>query len=612
MKKIFLLGLIACAAAAPAAVARGAAALVQRGTGAEVHQREGARLALEGRLEEAAKAFERAASLDPKNGGAFYGLGNVYAEMGRWEDASHAYYKAIDLNKDDVEAHNNLGVALSMRGLHKQAAAAFERAVKIYPKWAEPFYHLSLARRALGQEAEAHAALDRALRLRPDYATRPPQPFGAARTKSASAPRSRVLEAMSAVNLGPSAPEKNSTAPTPSPDTTTTAAGVDSPAGPAASNRPAPAPPASGEAAAPPYDIGVRESRAGRHREAVAAFRQAVMLDRRNPAAYRALGDAYAALGDWRNSVDAYEQAARLSPDDAETYQRLGRAYARLRETGGEAGEAVGARTAGAGASAAPAAAPGPPRPAPDDPDPSAVYRVGPGDVLEVRMLNGRDRRTTSYEVTPTGLLDYPALKEPLAVAGLTVEEVAARIGSALGLRSSGADPQVAVGVRDYVSHAVIVGGMVKEGGTKILQREGVPLYAIIAHAQPLAGAGQALVVGRATGRTTAVDLSDAAAMKMLVRPGDVITVRALPKQFVYVAGLVREPGQKEFHSGMTLTQLLLAAGGVQAPGGTFAVVTRQGGDGRLSTARYNVAEIKAGRTPDPPLSAGDRVEVLR
>ncbi|MDT7809665.1 MAG: polysaccharide biosynthesis/export protein, partial [Acidobacteriota bacterium] len=187
-----------------------------------------------------------------------------------------------------------------------------------------------------------------------------------------------------------------------------------------------------------------------------------------------------------------------------------------------------------------------------------------------------------------------------------------ARIGAALKLRAAGPAPEIAVGVREYVSHAVIVGGMVKEGGTKILQREGVPLYVVIAYAQPTPGAGQAVVVSRATGRTTEVDLSDSAALKTLVRPGDVVTVRALPKQFVYVAGAVRQPGQKEFHSGMTLTQALLAAGGTQTPGAGVVSITRQEDDGRLSTARHGLVDIKAGKVPDPILLPGDRVEVLR
>ena len=648
MKKILLLGLIIAFASLPApANARDGREAAQ--AGAEVYYRDGARFALEGRLPEAAKAFEQAVALDPENGNAFYALGNVYAEMGRWADAVNAYYKAVSLNKNDVEAHNNLGVALGMRGQYVQAAAAFERAIKIYPKWAEPYYHLGEERRALGQEAEARAAFDRALRLRPDYAARPPRPFAPTTAKVVAPPAGgRVLDAMGAVNLGPAEAEKSAPTPKPAPDaaaadknataetrgaaTAETTAAAETRAAatpvaaptPAASSRPAPArpEPAPAEPAASPYDVGLREARAGRQREAVAAFRQAVLLDRTNAKAYRALGDAYAALNEWRESVDAYEQAARLAPEDSETYAKLGRSYARLRETTGAAGEAESAAGVRASAprhaaatkegSAAAAGVAG--TNLPNDPDPTAVYRVGPGDVLDIRLLNGRGgQRTTSYAVSPTGLLDYPVLKEPLPVAGLTADEVAARLGSTLSLRAGGADPEVAVGVREYVSHAIIVGGMVKEGGTKILQREGVPLYVIIAYAQPLPGAGEALVFGRATGRTTAVDLSDAAAMKTLVRPGDVVTVRELPKQFVYVAGAVREPGQKEFHSGLTLTQLLLAAGGVQTAGNTNVTVTRQDTDGgRLSTTRYNLAEIKAGRTPDPTLRPGDRVEVVR
>ena len=584
MKKLVPLVLIACAALNANAVQGGAG----------VYARDGARFALEGRLSEAAGAFEQAVALDPSNGNAFYALGNVYAEMGRWADAVNAYYKAVSLNKGDVEALNNLGVALRMRGQNTQAVAAFERAIKIYPKWAEPHYHLGETRRALGQEEEAREAFDRALKLRPDYAARPPRPFA----KAAPAPPARdggALRAMKAVGVGDNLPERVAAAPeTPTPARPTPTS--------SSSDERAPAAPDNPES---PYDLGVREARAGRNREAVAAFREAVALERDNAKAYRALGDAYAALENWGESVDAYEQAARLAPGDAETYQKLGRAYARLRET------TPAAPTETATAPARPKPAAPAPSTAAVDPDPTAVYRVGPGDVLDVRLPGASGaRRASTHEVTPTGLLDYPALKEPLPVAGLTPEEVGARLGSALGLRAPGAG--VAVGVSEYRSHAIIVGGMVKDAGTKILQREGVPLYVIVAYAQPLPGAGQAVVVSRATAGETAIDLSDAEALKTLVRQGDVITLRALPKQFVYVAGAVREPGQREFHAGLTLTQALLAAGGVTTQGGAVVNVTRQSADGKLSAARYVLAEIKSGRTPDPVLRAGDRVEVLR
>src|ERR671916_48454 len=114
MRKTFLLGLVLCAALG---VTAGAAAR-QDADPASVYYRDGARFALQGRLEEAARAFEQAVALDPRNGNAFYSLGNVYSELGRWADAVAAYRKAVSLNKNDVEAFNGLGVALARRGVY--------------------------------------------------------------------------------------------------------------------------------------------------------------------------------------------------------------------------------------------------------------------------------------------------------------------------------------------------------------------------------------------------------------------------------------------------------------------------------------------------------------
>jgi tetratricopeptide (TPR) repeat protein/protein involved in polysaccharide export with SLBB domain len=637
-------------------------AFAQGGYRADVYYRDGARLTLEGRLPEAAGAFERAVALDPSNGNAFYSLGNVYAEMGRWADAANAYYKAVSLNKADVEAYNNLGIALAERGQYAQAEDALERAVKIYPKWAEPYFHLSRVRRALGDEAGAREAYTRALRLRPDYATSPPARFRAASSKSEATPRTgNVLKAMNALNLvtapgeaagttatganhananavNANTPKANRTNARAADAAKTDAAKTDKTDASVNDATPAVAPPAVGTRAAGPtppannttapteargyYELGVRESRAGRHAEAIAALRESILLDRSNASTYLALGDAYAAAGRWAEAVDVYEQAARLKPDDADTYQRLGRAFAKLREARPSKtveSDAASPSTSGDAASVSSSSvsssndAGGVTRHE-EDADPTAVYRVGPGDVLDVRVLKrGAGPTTASYQVTPTGLLTYPSLAEPMRVAGLTAEQIASRLGAAMKLRTDGAEPEIAVGVREYASHAIIVSGMVKEAGTKILQREGVPLYVIIAYAQPQPGAGRALVVSRSTGRSTSVDLSDADATKMLVRPGDVVTVTTMPEQFVYVSGAVRQPGQKRFHTGLTLTQAVMAAGGaLSAQGPVLVAVTRQGEDGRLGSTRYNLAEIKAGRTPDPLVRPGDRVEVLK
>lgn len=108
------------------------------------------------------------------------------------------------------------------------------------------------------------------------------------------------------------------------------------------------------------------------------------------------------------------------------------------------------------------------------------------------------------------------------------------------------------------------------------------------------------------------MNLPDAAAMKMLVYPGDVIDVWALPKQYYYVAGAVRQPGRRDFHLGLTLTQAVLVAGGAPARAAASVTVMRRGGDGRLTMTRRSIRDMESGESPDPVLQPGDRLEVQR
>jgi hypothetical protein len=164
--------------------------------------------------------------------------------------------------------------------------------------------------------------------------------------------------------------------------------------------------------------------------------------------------------------------------------------------------------------------------------------------------------------------------------------------------------------VREYASHAVLVSGLVSDPGTKILRREAIPLYVVIAEAQPKPEAGRAVIMSHSTGKVVNVDLNDAAGLNTLVMTGDVVTLTARPPEFYYVGGEVGAPGQKDFHSGITLTQALLASGGASRPEAARVRVLRAGPDGRLSPAEYNLREIENGVVPDPQLQPGDRVEV--
>lgn len=242
---------------------------------------------------------------------------------------------------------------------------------------------------------------------------------------------------------------------------------------------------------------------------------------------------------------------------------------------------------------------------------PTGIYRIGIGDVLDIRLLNAQDpRQNTLYSVLAGGVLDYPLLKDPLTVAGMTAEELSAQLVAELRHRNVYDRPQVRVSVREYASHAVLVSGLVNDPGPKILKREAIPLYVILAEAQQKPEAGRAVIVSHSTGKVTNVDLNDTAGLNTLVMSGDVVTLTVRPPEFYYVGGEVGAPGQKDFHTGITLTQALLASKGVTRPEASRVRVLRAGPDGRLSPNEYDLREIEGGKVPDPLLQPGDRIEV--
>lgn len=241
----------------------------------------------------------------------------------------------------------------------------------------------------------------------------------------------------------------------------------------------------------------------------------------------------------------------------------------------------------------------------------TTIYRVGIGDVLDIRLLSSTTSGSTLFTVMDGGLIEFPLAGGGLAVGGLTTDEIQERLATELRRRAVHDNPRLTVGVRQYASHTVIITGLVGLPGTKMLRREAVPLYVILADSQPRLDAGRASIM-RAGRLELTVDLSDASALSVVIKPGDVINLTVRPQEFYYIAGFVNYPGQKAFQSGITLLQSILAAGGLSRPTDSVVELSREGADGRLATTKYNLREIKAGNVQDPHLWAGDRIEVVR
>lgn len=239
----------------------------------------------------------------------------------------------------------------------------------------------------------------------------------------------------------------------------------------------------------------------------------------------------------------------------------------------------------------------------------SQIYRVGVRDVLDIQLPDNLGRSSTLFTVLEGGVLEYPLAGNPIVVAGLTTSEIAALLRQQLKVFDN---PTVVVNVRDYSSHAITITGFVAAPGTKILRREAMPLYAILAEALVLPEAGSATIIRQ--GQTPiVVDLANTTLSSTVVVSGDVIKVSGGatgPEEFFFIGGQISSPGQKAYHAGLTLTQAILASGGTSTKAGSRIRVSRQNADGLLTTQEYNLRKIQTGKIPDPSLEKGDRVEV--
>ena len=238
------------------------------------------------------------------------------------------------------------------------------------------------------------------------------------------------------------------------------------------------------------------------------------------------------------------------------------------------------------------------------------IYRVGLGDVLDIRLINSPNNKSTLFTVMPSGAIDFPVLGGAVRVGGLTTEEIQVRIAAELKRRAVEENAQVSVGVRQYASHSVMVNGLVVNPGTRYLRREAVPLYVVLAESQLRNDAGRVVIMrGGSSGQP--LDLSDPQTLNLIVQSGDIITVSNKPDEFYYIGGRINYPGQKVFQPGITLLQAILAAGGVPLKENRVEL-SRAGADGKLTTIRYRIKDIKGGTVEDPKLQPGDRIEVSK
>ncbi len=481
-----------------------------------------------------------------------YDTGLALYNSGKLAEAIDAFKESSKLKPNDAPTQYMLGMAYWKSKSYVQAVDSFKRAVKTKPDWDEAYFRLGLTYYVLGRTSQSNETYKKLLELNSNLATKLARIIGE-----------------------PNAPAASNVKAPPKPVTV----------------KPVEIVPVSVPAAAPANE---------KPSAPIGDARSTTASSAKTPQPIVATEKPNATTGD-ANSTST-TALSKSSPPLVAT------ATEKPNATTGEANP-----TTPIASSPEPATTTAPvtvaKAPVADDLPLTDIYRVGVGDVLDVRLLNSAANHSTLYSVIDGGLLDFPIAGAPIPVAGLTTKEIQARISSELKRLAVADQSQVAVGVRQYGSHTVVVTGLVGSPGTKVLRREAVPLYVLLAEIQPRLDAARVTIM-RAGAAPQTLDLNDSAALNFIVCPGDVINLTARQQDFYYIAGhTIVYPGQKAFQPGITLVQAILAAGGLARDGAVE--LSREGVDGHLATTKLNLKEIKSGKIQDPKLQPGDRIEVL-
>lgn len=262
------------------------------------------------------------------------------------------------------------------------------------------------------------------------------------------------------------------------------------------------------------------------------------------------------------------------------------------------------------------------------------LYRIGPGDVLDIRVMSGRispELSRDNIKVENNGSIRIPMIEDEIPAACLTVQELSKNIRDLY--KKYKKNPHVDVFIKEYNSQMVAVMGAVEKPGQFQLQRR-VRLLELLSKAGgPSERAGGRIhIIHGATFRCDdsggpsakpGVDVANQFATFNLndtikgedvanpyVLPGDVIS---LPEaEQAYVVGNVLRPSAIPLKEPTTISKAMAIAGGMMPDTKVEKVrIIRQppGSLGRTEIV-VNLKAIEKRQAEDVVLQAGDIVDV--
>lgn len=260
-------------------------------------------------------------------------------------------------------------------------------------------------------------------------------------------------------------------------------------------------------------------------------------------------------------------------------------------------------------------------------PDRSADrYRIGPGDVLEIRVYNRPQLSRDAVRVEATGMIRMPLIEGEIQAACKTEGELAKDISTryARYYRNLPVD----VFIKEYHGSEVALIGAVNEQGRYQMQRR-IRLLELLTFAKgPSDKAGQTINIVRAPRKDLCAAGSESAhseggfiALKLndtlrgqensnpYIEPGDIVTVPDAEQ--VYVVGNVYSPKSLPLREPITVSRAVAMAGGPLRDSKTDKVrIVRQLEGGGQTETYVNLNAIAQKKAEDVQLRPNDIVEV--
>jgi polysaccharide export outer membrane protein len=253
-------------------------------------------------------------------------------------------------------------------------------------------------------------------------------------------------------------------------------------------------------------------------------------------------------------------------------------------------------------------------------------YRIGPGDVLDVRVYNRPQLSREAVRVEGNGMIRMPLIEGDIQAACKTEGELAQEISTryAKYYRNLPVD----VFIKEYHAREVALIGAVNEQGRYQMQRR-IRLLELLTFAKgPSEKAGQTINIVRSAPKDICVDqksggqsegfislnLNDTLrgddAANPYVQAGDIVTIPEAEQ--VYIVGNVYMPKSLPLREPITVSRAIAMAGGPLRDSKTdrIHIVRQQPGAAGKTELYVNLTNISRKKEEDLLLQPNDIVEV--